>query len=186
MKPCLFSSGGVGIVVNSLAIDSSPACSAHRLAGRCCYAGGQHAARPLQGACALAGAHRYAGARRCPANSLLRSRLRPCQTKKSIDFIWHVMDRDWYKCANDPAQAWTQLFTADIQQCLKRLGHRPGGWASVFRTLRRMPLTCSMQDRPAHRTAPAPTVGARPAGSAAELTPCPRRPGQCRGLSPAP
>jgi hypothetical protein len=20
-----------------------------------------------------------------------------CQTKKSIGFIWHVMDRDWYK-----------------------------------------------------------------------------------------
>jgi hypothetical protein len=59
------------------------------------------ATRPLQGACAPAGAHRYAGARHCPANSLLRSllrsRLRFCQAEKSIGLIWQVMDRDWYK-----------------------------------------------------------------------------------------
>jgi hypothetical protein len=45
MKPRLFPPGGVGIVVNSWAIDASPA----------------------------------------------------CQTKKSIGFTWHVMDRDWYE-----------------------------------------------------------------------------------------
>src|SRR5215217_7948329 len=62
MKPCLFPPGCVGIVVNSLAIDSSPACSVRTgwQAGAAPPASG-NAARPLQGACAPAGAHRDTG-----------------------------------------------------------------------------------------------------------------------------
>src|SRR6478609_2013307 len=69
MKSRLFPPGRVALVVNSL-LFTPPALAARTLLRR-----------------------RAAG---CP-NSLLRSRLRPCQTKKPIDFIWHVVTWDWYK-----------------------------------------------------------------------------------------
>src|SRR6478672_13104952 len=75
MKPRLFPPGCVGIVVNSLAIDSSPACSVRTgwQAGAAPPASG-NAARPLQGACAPAGAHRDTGwqrAARIPCGALI-------------------------------------------------------------------------------------------------------------------
>ena len=99
MKSRLFSPGRVALVVNSL-LFTPPALAA------CAQACKPVPLRRRAACCStLAGcvfACRRALLRRradCCPNSLLRSRLRPCQTKKSIDFIWHVITWDWYERA---------------------------------------------------------------------------------------
>src|SRR4051794_33468131 len=49
--------------------------------------------------------------------ALLRSRLRSCQTKKSIDFIWHVITWDWYK--SWPGDLERQNVSAALSSILK-------------------------------------------------------------------
>src|SRR3954470_9397878 len=99
MKSRLFPPGRVALVVNS-SLFTPPALAA------CAQACKPVPLRRRAACCStLAGCvcacrrtllrRRAAG---CP-NSLLRSLLRSCHAKKSIDFIWHVITWDWYEGA---------------------------------------------------------------------------------------
>ena len=98
MKSRLFPSGRVALVVNSL-LFTPPA-----LAG-------------CAPACKPAPLRRRAACRS-------HSRLRSCQTKKSIDFICHVMTRDWYYAVDSSCTGnrdkviSTQLF-CDAEQAIQ-------------------------------------------------------------------
>src|SRR4051794_20108684 len=97
MKSRLFPPGCVALVVNSQLLTPhalaacAQACKPVPLRRRaaCC-------STPAGCVCACRRTLLRRRAAGCP-HSLLRSWLRSCQTKKSIDFIWYVRTWDWYE-----------------------------------------------------------------------------------------